>query len=117
MKISETTFKCTQFVSLVAVLRLVSRKSVEAYPYLKTIADKLHLSGGTVNLLIGTYFVDAFVVIHTNSGNQGEPVAKRSCFGWHILGQLDSDAVAKPRVHSVDIGTVSAEEDIGKLVY
>ena len=34
-----------------------------------------------------------------------------------ILGQLDSDAEAISRVHSVDIGTVSAAEDIRKLVY
>ena len=44
-------------------------------------------------------------------------MAKRNCFGWYILGQLDSDAEAIPRVHSVDIGTVSASEDIRKLVY
>ena len=90
------------------------RKTVEAYPQLKTIADKLYLSGDTVDLLIGTDFVDAFVDIHTNSGNPGEPVKR---FGWYILGQLDSDAEAIPRVHSVDIGTVSAAEDIRKLVY
>ena len=44
--------------------KTVSRKTVEAYPHLKTIADKLYLSGGTVDLLIGTDFVDAFVDIH-----------------------------------------------------
>ena len=33
------------------------------------------------------------------------------------MGQLDSDAEAIPRVHSVDIGTVSASKDIRKLVY
>ena len=49
--------------------KIVSRKS-------KTIADKLHLSGGTVDLLIGTDFVDAFVDIHTNSSNPGEPWRK-----------------------------------------
>ncbi|CAH3179892.1 unnamed protein product, partial [Porites lobata] len=57
--------------------KTVSRKSVEAYVHLKTIADKLHLSGGTVDLLIGTDFVDVFADIHTNSGNPGEPMAKR----------------------------------------
>ena len=91
--------------------KTVSRKSVEAYPHRKTIADKLHLSGGTVDLLIGTDFVDAFVDIYRNSGNPGEPMAKRNCFGWYILGQQDSDAEAIPRVHSVDIRTVSAAED------
>ena len=97
--------------------KTVSTRSVEAYVHLKTIADKLHLSGGTVDLLIGTDFVDVFADIHTNSGNPGEPMAKRNCFGWYILGQLDSDAEAIPRVHSVDVGTVSASQDIRKLVY
>ena len=97
--------------------KIVLRKSVEAYPHLKTMADKLYLSGGTVDLLIGTDFVDAFVDIDTNSGNSGEPVVKRNCFGWYILGQMDSDAEAIPRVHSVDIVTVSTTEDIRKLVY
>jgi len=64
----------------------VSRKSIESYPHLKSIADKLHPSGGTVDLLIGTDFVDAFVDIHTASGYPGEPVAMRNCFGWYVLG-------------------------------
>ena len=99
----------------------MSRKTVEAYLHLKTIGDKLYLSGGTVDLLIGTDFVDAFVDIHTNSGNPGEPVAKRNCFGWYILGQLDSDAEAIPRVHSVDIGgrheALGTSSLIGQLFY
>ena len=113
MKTSVRTSKYIPFVSLVAVLRPCQ----ETYPHLKTIEDKLYLSGGTVDLLIGTDFVDAFVDIHTNSGNPGEPVAKRNCFGWYVLGQLDSDAEAIPRVHSVDIKTVSAAEDIRKRIY
>jgi len=64
----------------------VSRKSIESYPHLKSIADKLHPSGGTVDLLIGTDFVDAFVDIHTASGYPGEPVAMKNCFGWYVLG-------------------------------
>lgn len=58
----------------------VSRKSIESYPHLKSIAEKLHLSGGAVDLLIGTDFVNAFVDILTASGYSGEPVAKRNCF-------------------------------------
>ena len=64
--------------------KTVSTKSVKAYVHLKTIADKLHLSGGTVDILIGTDFVDTFVDIHTNRGNPEEPAAKRNCFGWFI---------------------------------
>jgi len=61
----------------------VPRKSIDGYANLKSIADKLHLSGGAVDLLIGTDFVDAFIDIHTLSGDPGEPAAKRNCFGWY----------------------------------
>ena len=40
--------------------RKVSWKAVERYPHLRPIADKLHLSGGAVDLLVDTDFVDAF---------------------------------------------------------
>ena len=70
----------------------VSRTLVESYPHLKSIAEKSHLSAGVVDLLIGTDFVDAFVDIHTASGYPGEPVAKRNCFGWYVLGQVDQDS-------------------------
>ena len=47
--------------------RKVSWKAVERYPHLRPIADKLHLSGGTVDLLGCTDFVDAFGDILTSS--------------------------------------------------
>lgn len=92
-------------------------KAIESYPHLKPIADKLHLSGGVVDLLIGTDFVDAFVNIPTASGDPGEPVAKRNCFGWYFLGKVNSDAKGMTEIRSVDVGTVSAIEDIKKLVH
>ena len=49
---------------------------------------KLHLSGGCVDLLIGTDFADGVVKIHVIPGESGDPIAKRNCFGWYILGQL-----------------------------
>ena len=47
--------------------RKVSWKAVERYPQLRPIADKLHLSGGAVDLLVDTDFVEAFGNILTAS--------------------------------------------------
>ena len=74
--------------------KTVSKKAVEKYEHLKSVSDKLHLSGGTVDLLIGTDFVDAFIDIHTLSGKAGEPIAKKNCFGWYVLGQFSSVTTA-----------------------
>ena len=46
------------------------KETVEHFPHLKPVANKLHLSGGTIDILIGTDFLDTFVDIHTLSGNQ-----------------------------------------------
>ena len=64
----------------------VSRTAVESYPHLKPIINTLHLSGGTVDLLIGTDFADAFNDMHVISGKSGETIAKRNCFGWYVIG-------------------------------
>ena len=50
------------------------------FTHLKNVSDKLHLSGGAIDLLIGTDFVDALVDIHTVSGEPGEPIAKKKLF-------------------------------------
>ena len=63
------------------------------------------------DLLMGTDFIDAFVHIHTLSGEPGELIAKRDCFGWYILGQVNSS-----RIGSVEVRTVSIEEDIAMKV-
>ena len=96
--------------------KTVSKKSLENYPHLRPIVDKLHLAGGTVDLFIGTDFVDAFVDIHTTNGHPGEPIAKRNCFGWYILGQVGPETEFDARIHSVDVGTVSAVDDIKTLI-
>ena len=79
----------------------VPRKSIDGYAHLKSVADKLHLSGGDVDLLVGTHFVDAFIHIHTLSGDPREPVAKRNCFGWYVLGQVDSGSNSICEIRSV----------------
>lgn len=68
--------------------RKESWKAVKRYPHLRPIADKLHLSGGAVDLLFGTDFVDAFRDILTVSGNldnllQRGTVLLLLFFGWY----------------------------------
>jgi len=60
--------------------RTVSRTALESYPHLKPISNNLHLSGGTVDLLIGIDFADAFNDMHVISGKSREPIAKWNCF-------------------------------------
>ena len=94
--------------------KTVSKTLIESYSHLKTISNKLNLLGGTVDLLIGTYLVDAFVDIHTISSEPGEPIAKRNCFGWYVMGQVGSNAMCTSGIQTVDVGTVSILEDVKK---
>ena len=91
---------------------MISKGTIAYFLHLKPVANKVHLSGGTIDLVIGTDFVHAFVDIHTLSGEPGEPIAKHNCFGWYILGQVNSS-----RIQSVEVGTVSIEDNIKKLLY
>ena len=84
------------------------------YSHLKNVSDQIHLSGGAIDLLIGTDFVEAFVDIHTVSGEPGEPIGKTNCFGWYVLGQFGSNGSTLSEIQSVEVGTVSVEEDIKK---
>jgi hypothetical protein len=92
--------------------KTVSKKSIESYPHLKSISEKLHLSGGAVELLIGTDFSEAFVDVHTIPGRCGEPIAKRNCFGWYIIGQLDPKTADGAKIQSVDVSHASVMENI-----
>ena len=94
----------------------ISSDLVEQYTHLKNVSDKLHLSGGAIDLLIGTDFVEAFVDIHTVSGEPGQPIAKRNCFGWYVLGQFASNSSSMSQIQSVEVGTVSIMEDLKKLL-
>ena len=82
--------------------KTVSRKNVNSYQHLEAISNKLCLSGGTVDLLIGTDFTDAFVDIHVISGSVGEPIAKRNCFGWYVMGQFTGQEDQSSGINSVD---------------
>ena len=120
MPISEETIQKTMQVYVInkpcSPAKTVSRKTVNSYQHLKAILNKLHLSGGTIDLLIGTDFADAFVDIHVISGGSGEPIAKRNCFGWYVLGQFADPEKPSSAINSVDVGTVSALEDMTKLL-
>ena len=96
-------------------VKTVSIKTINSYQHLEAISNKLYLSGGTVDLLIGTDLTDAFVDIHVISGSVGEPIAKRNCFGWYVMGQFSDREEQSSAINSVDVGTVSALEDIKKL--
>ena len=94
--------------------KTVSIKDVNKYKHLRTIANKLYLSGGTIDLLIGADIAEAFIDVHAIHGDAGEPVAKRNCFGWYLLGQVIS--IDSSGIHSVDVGTISVVEDIKNLL-
>ena len=91
--------------------KTMSRKTVNSYQHLEAISNKLYLSGETVDLLIGTDLTDAFVDIHVISGSVGDPIAKRS---WvNLLTRREEQF---PAINSVDVGTVSALEDMKKFL-
>ena len=96
--------------------KTVSRRIVNSYPHLEAISNELYLSGGSIGLLIGTDFPDAFVDIHVIPGSPGEPIAKRNCFGWYVMGQFSSQGDESFAIRTVDVGTVSALEDMTKLL-
>ena len=97
--------------------KTISKEFVGHCLHLKNVSDKLHLSGGAIDLLIGTDFVEAFVDIHTVSGEPGEPIVKRTCFGWYVLGQFESNSFTTSEIQSIEVATVSVVEDIKKLLH
>ena len=97
--------------------KTLSRELVRHYPHLKHVCDKLHLSGGGIDLLVGTDFVEAFIDIHTVSGEPGEPVAKRNCFGWYVMGQFEKNNSTTSEIQSVEIRTANVVDDIKELLH
>ena len=47
-------------------------------------------------------------------GKPAEPIAEQNCFRWYLLGQVNDQSCSG--IHSVDVGTVSAIEDIKTLL-
>ena len=97
--------------------KTLSRELGRHYPHLKHVCDKLHLSGGAIDLLVGTDFVEAFIDIHTVSGEPGEPVAKRNCFGWYVMGQFEKNNSTTSEIQSVEIRTANVVDDIKELLH
>lgn len=96
--------------------KTISRKSVERYPHLEKISGDLYLSGGKIDILVGTNFVDAFVDIQVLTGSTGDPIAKKNLFGWYTLGEFQEQSLNSPRINSVDVETISALHDVKKLL-
>ena len=94
--------------------KTVSKKIVNGYPHLKAISNKLYLSSGTVDLLIGTDFAHGFVDIHVIPRGPGDPIAKINCFGWYVMGQFSCQGDQSSTIRSVDVGTFSTLEDMMK---
>ena len=55
--------------------KTVSRMTLESYPHLKSISEQLHISGGTVDLLIGTDLADAF----NDNGRYRREIRRTNC--------------------------------------
>ena len=51
------------------------------------------------------------------SREPGEPIGKRNCFGWYVLGQFESNGSTLSEIQSIEVGTVSVEEDIKKHLH
>ena len=79
----------------------------------KTSSRKIASIRGSIDLLLGTDFADAFVDVHVIPGHPGKPVAKMNCFGWYVLGQL---ATSNSTIQSVNVETVSVAEDLNILL-
>ena len=94
----------------------MSRKTVNSYQHLGEISNKLYLSAGTVQFSIGKNLTDAFVDVRVIFGSVGEPIAKRNCFGWYVMGQFTDRAEQTTAINSVNVETVSALEDMKKLL-
>jgi hypothetical protein len=56
--------------------KTISKSSLEKYRHIKASVEKLHLSCGSVDLLLGTDFTDGFVDVHVIPGETSEPIAK-----------------------------------------
>ena len=94
--------------------KTVSRRIVNSFSHLEAISIKHHLSGGSIGLLIGTDFPNAFVDIHVIPGSPGEPIAKRNYVGWYVIGQFSDQGDKSLAIRTVEVGTVRALEDMTK---
>ncbi|KAK2548862.1 hypothetical protein P5673_030767 [Acropora cervicornis] len=99
-------------ISVVPISEETNQKPMQVYAinkmccptkaHLEAFSNKLCLSGGTVDLLIGTDFAGGIVDIHVIPGKAGEPIAKRNCFGWYVMGQLSEGDDRSSAISSVD---------------
>lgn len=116
----EKTLQVFTISSPCSPAKMLSKKAVEEYPHLKEVSDKLHLSGGKIDILFGTNFPEAFTDIHILTGSTGsDPIAKKKCFGWYALGQFVENSNDVPQIHFFEAKTEASDafQDLKQLLY
>ena len=93
--------------------KTISKEQVGHYTHLKNVSDKLHLSGVPYR-----YRLCKRLRLHPHSVPRTRRAhrKKKNCFGWYILGQFESKGSVTSEIQSIEVGTVSAAEDIKKLL-
>ena len=96
--------------------KTVSKKAVEQFPHLVQIVEDLHLSGGPVDILLGTDLPEAHRDFKVLSGNPGEPIAKKNIFGWTVLGHIEDRSA--PGIFAIEVvDEIATNNDIQKLLF
>lgn len=96
--------------------KTVSKKAVAQFPHLACVVEKLHLSWGPVDILLGTDLPEAHRDFKVLTGKPGEPIAKKTIFGWSALGHLEEKGA--PGIFAVEImDEIATNQDIKKLVF
>ena len=68
-------------------------------------------------MLIGRDSADAFNDMHVIARKSSEPIAKRNCFVWYVMGISASKQGERPSaINSIDLRTVNVLEDLRKLL-
>lgn len=96
--------------------RTVQKEAVTRFPHLAHIVEDLHLSGGPVDVLLGTDLPEAHRDFKVLTGNPGEPIAKKNIFGWAALGHINEENA--PGINAIEaIDEESTSYDIKKLLF
>ena len=80
--------------------RTVSRTTLESYPHLKSVSEQLRIqiSGGTVDLLIGTDFADPLMICTLSQGNPENQLQREIASGGTSWEHLLQSRVNVPRL-------------------
>ena len=78
--------------------RTVSRTTLESYPHLKSISEQLHISGGTVDLLIEQTLPTPLMIRTLSQGNPGNQWQREIASGGTSWEHLLQSRVNVPRL-------------------